>query len=334
MIGTILTFIGLLLTIVFGIYSIWTYRKSKKGVCLEFKNVQCYSLFRDDVTRLNIEIIYNKISVSNTLILFKGKLINTGQFDVDKNRIFDPLKVNITKNFEWLEVRPTSTPGNSTSTIKILTSNQIQIDWDLLKIGEYIEFEALVVDNSSNKEESTIVFYNGITFECRITDLNNVVKEDMFPNSASDNFFDKLFNLLPYFLMIFGIYILISEYYGYIEFTPKVINIEYKVDNGKSKRVVIIQPIDGNNIQIRDVNSDEKSRVSVDNFNQTYEIEKIERLHRLEFDRVINLIFGYLLISVGILRMIFYLVSKILKKASKEKLKLKDKTINELNTSD
>ena len=49
-----LTILGLVLTVLFGIYSIYTYRKTNKKVSMGFENKECYSLFRDDVNRLNI----------------------------------------------------------------------------------------------------------------------------------------------------------------------------------------------------------------------------------------------------------------------------------------
>jgi hypothetical protein len=54
--GNVLAIVGLALALVFGIFSIWAYRKSKKKTSLRFRKVQCYSLFKDDVARLNIEV--------------------------------------------------------------------------------------------------------------------------------------------------------------------------------------------------------------------------------------------------------------------------------------
>ena len=60
MIGIILTIVGIIISIGFGIYSIWSYRKSKRNISLEFQAKECYSLFKEDVNRLNIELILER----------------------------------------------------------------------------------------------------------------------------------------------------------------------------------------------------------------------------------------------------------------------------------
>jgi hypothetical protein len=321
MIGIILGILGVIITIAFGIYSIWAYKKSKKGVSLEFKNEQCYSLFRDDVNRLNIEIIYNKKAFSNTLILLKAKLVNNGQIDIDKNRIFAPLKIITPQEFKWLEARPTFSPDGSTTNINVINSNEIQIDWDLLKTNEFIELEALVeiTDNSKTIEDATIVLFNGIRFEYRITDLNKIQKEKIIRKIS---FSDKVFKKTIYFaisFILFGTIILLNEYYKPFQFIPKHVDIEYKIDNGKEKQIVKIYAYDQNKIKLEPIDSKEKIIISPMEFNTKYKIDKIEGTYYSLFYSVINQIFGYLILIGGIILLIMKLIITKMENSSSNK---------------
>ncbi len=170
--------IGISLTIMFGIYGVYTYLKTRKKVKLNFQNKECYSLFRDDVNRLNIEVNYNNKPFNAGLILLKARLTNNGQIDIDRQRVHNPINIVCDKNYKWLEARITFHPNGANTDIIINKENKVQINWDLLKSGEYIEIECLVeiIDNESD-DEKAVNFYNGITFDFRITDLNTISKE-------------------------------------------------------------------------------------------------------------------------------------------------------------
>jgi hypothetical protein len=179
MVGIIVGVVGIILTIGFGIYSVLGYKKNRKKISLEFKKVQCYSLFKNDVARLNLEISYNNEVLSNALILLRARIINNGHTDIDENKVFKPLKLISQEEFIWLDAKSIIEPNGSTTKVQIISKNEIQIEWDLLKSDEFIEFEAIVKvsDNLSTVTDETSVFLNGITFDYRITDLNTIHKE-------------------------------------------------------------------------------------------------------------------------------------------------------------
>lgn len=324
MTGNILGGIGVLLTIIFGVYSIWTYRKSKRKVSLEFKNIQCYSLFRNDINRLNIELIYDKKTLTSELVLLKARIFNNGQIDIDKNRIFSPLKIISTKDFIWLEAKITHFPTGSTAKIEVLNSNEIQINWDLLKSNEYIEFESLIeVEKSINTDnDKTLMFHNDLTFDFRITDLNIILKEKKIPELS---FEEKLFKnsiLISFIGIVFGIIILLNEYIPELHFLPDSKISEYTINDGKTKKSVIIDYTFNNNLILKNLNNGNDTTLSVNNFNNKFKIDKIDKIISSPRDKMVNKIMGGGLLFSGL----FMLLAKVILKKIEVFLSRKQKT--------
>jgi len=303
MLGNILGILGIAFTVLFGIYSIWTYRKSKRKVSIELKNEQCYSLFKDDVTRLNIELIYNKKVITNALILFKARIVNNGQVDIDKNRVFKPLKIISQNDFSWLEARLTYQPSGSTTSISLLNSNEIQIEWDLLKSTEYIEFEALIEINTSleSDDNKTSTFYNGLSFDFRITDLNNIQKENKNRPKNLANFVFKNTYYFSAVVIIFGALFLINEYIPSFRFLPDNKIVVMNIDNGKKQIKGYFDTQGDETLTICSVEDKSKTNISIAEFNKTNKITAIEKTIVSRKNILLNKIIGFLYIGMGLL---------------------------------
>lgn len=326
MTGNILGGIGVLLTIIFGIYSIWAYRKSKRKVSLEFKNIQCYSLFRNDINRLNIELIYNKKTLTSELVLLKARIFNNGQADIDKNRIFSPLKIISTKDYTWLDTKITNFPTGSKANIAVLNSSEIQINWDLLKSNEYIEFESLIeVEKSTNSDnDKTLSFHNDLTFDFRITDLNNIQKEKKIPELSFDEKLLKNTYLISFITIVFGIVITLNEYIPQLHFIPDTKIYGYTISDGKTKKNVFFDYTYDNSLILKNTNNEIDTTFTVNDFNKKFKIEKLDKISSSKNDKLINKILGFLFLFMGL----FLLIAKMIldKKINANKQKIEKKT--------
>jgi hypothetical protein len=319
MIGNILAIIGLIFTIGFGIYSIWVYKKSIKEVSIELKNEQCYSLFRDDVKRLNIEIVYDKKTLTNSLILLKAKILNNGSVDIDKNRIFKPLKIISQKEFIWLDAKSTIQPNGSTTNINILNSNVIEIDWDLLKAKEFIEFEALVEirGNSNLDGDKTILFYEGLKFDYRITGLNNIQKEHKnFKGKISDKIM-KFSKSIAIIAILTGVLLVFTEYYPSLRFLPQKKEVIFVIDNGVSHIKGCIDAKSNGDLIFNIADSDQKINIPIEEFNKKYKIITVEKIIVSTKFSMFYEIIGFIYILLGAL--MFVLVLSIEKKKKVKK---------------
>jgi hypothetical protein len=313
MIGTILGILGIIITLGFGAYSIWVYKKSKKSVSLEFRNKECYSLFRDDVNRLNIELIYNKTALSNTLILLKAKLINNGQIDIDKNRIYNPLKIKSSEVYKWLEATVTSSPTGAKTNIDLLTEQEIQLNWDLLKRNEYIEIEALVeiTGELGNEGEKGTDFYNNLTFDYRITDLNSIQKEKQVSNSLKrKSFFDRISKSLAIVTIVVGAIFLSFELFPSINFMEKqVVSYAIKKDNSELVSIISVNN-NSDEIVLLVEGESEKRELSVEEFNRSYSLQRIENTTVDPESSLFNRIIGIVYMLMGVLLLLLKLIRK------------------------
>lgn len=297
MIGIVLSVIGIILTIGFGIYSIWSYRKSRKKISLEFKDVQCYSLFKNDIARLNIEISYNGKILSNALILLRARIINNGQTDIDESRLHNPLKIISQKEFTWLDAKSIIEPEGATTSVQIINENAIQIEWDLLKSEEFIEFEAIVKvsDNlpKDMEESESTVFINGITFDYRITDLNTIQKYEIIPKKHKQK--------RTAIITIFGgVLLLCIGYFSYIDFLPlRLHRIDYSIHSDSCKITTKIVAINNDEIELTSIKDKKDKTVSIDNFNKTFKIDSIEIVSSPDLISWISIFFGITYILMG-----------------------------------
>lgn len=302
MTGTILGIIGITITIAFGIYAIWTYKKSKRNISLEFQNKECYSLFRNDVNRLNIELSYNKKPLSNTLILLKAKLINNGKIDIDKNRIYSPLKIISTQEYKWLESTITSQPNGASTSIQLKSDNKIQIDWDLLKKEEFVEIEALaeIVDGDNPDGEKAIDFYNGLTFDFRITDLNSIQKEkQVSAMEKRKNSLTKQAKFGGIGAILLGSLFLLFYFVPELIFMPEKHIIEYFITDGTHEKIGSVKSTKQNEVNVTFTETEEKIELSVDDFNKLYKIQQIKRLTIDPKSRMFYLYLGITYIILG-----------------------------------
>lgn len=301
MIGTILAVLGIVLTIGFGIYSIWQTKRNKKNVSLEFNNEECYSLFRDDINRLNIFLSYDKKPITNTLILLKAKLTNNGQSDIDKTSIYKPLKIITNKEFKWLEVNITSSPNGAAIKSEIINENEVEVIWDLLKKNESIEIEALAETLNDEIGEKANEFYEKLKFDYRITDLNKVQKEKKLSSGTKLQFFVGKFSIIfALATIIFGATSIILSYNPEYTFFPQKQNVNFTLNNDSTSFVGEIDSNYRDELILKPLDSDEEINLSISEFNQNYKIENIRSSNLNSEDAQLMLFIGIAYLIMGL----------------------------------
>ncbi|TKB96021.1 hypothetical protein [Pedobacter cryophilus] len=311
MLGNILGIVGLILTLIFGIYSIWIARKTNKKVSLGLEKKECYSLFKQDINRLKIDVKYNNEIVENYLILFKGVLINNGKTDIDKSRIYKPLQLNTKKNYKWLETNVYEKPDGSSITLNKSDDTTIELSWDLLKAGEKIEFESLIeVPNNIEIDEISDDFYNSIEFDFRITDINRIDKLSEINIREKRNLRQR--NKMLYisiFTFLAGIYIFFSpELPENISLLTSKKEIKFEVLNRKDTINAVLYSKKDNIVTIKNDNLIINKNIS--DFNDDYKILKIDKT--ISEHSLFNRIMGGLYIVLSILSfLLFYKIKKL-----------------------
>lgn len=286
--------LGIVVSVIFGMPTFLNWLKKKKNnISLSFSNEQSYLIFKDDVKRLSITIKHNEKELSNPIILFKGKLTNDGLSDIDKIKISRPLELSVNSMYSILDVKLIQIPENSKININKISGLKIQFNWDLLKVGESINFEILVevIVEKKDIKFTELHFYKNIKFDYRITDLNAINKIDNINPQKKMNLFTKIFMVYLFSSsFILGIYNLI-RYIDPTFYNPIYINT-YNLNDGKKdiNNVYIYNPIKPNLLQIR-YSDNTKIWISVKDFNNRYVLKKINVTTDLN-QNIIELIAG------------------------------------------
>lgn len=302
MFESIMGIAGFILTVASAIYAVWVYRKTKRNTALLFRKLECYTLFAPDVNRLNIELSYNNQSIKNNLILLRGCLVNTGQTDIDKNRIFRPLKIVADKNYKWLEARQTQVPEGAATSIEISSSSEILIQWDLLKSNEVFEFECLVeIEGTKDADYNTTVeFINSLRFDYRITDLRSISREKEEDLTADGNLTKIILKILPWFMF----------FVAFINIWPLFVpgsslgvgnrhDIRFTITDSNKTSLVTIESDRKNDLQVTDENQDCK-RMTVKEFNTRYKLSSVNDTKINGQSKYVSLFIGIMIILGGI----------------------------------
>jgi hypothetical protein len=299
MLGNILGIAGLIFTLIFGIYSIWVTKKTNKKVSLGLEKKECYSLFKQDINRLKIDVKYNNEIVENYLILFKGVLINNGKTDIDKSRIYKPLQFKTKNNYRWLETNVYEKPIGSSILLKKLDDTTLELSWDLLKASEKIEFESLIeVPNNIAIDEISDDFYNSIEFDFRITDINQIDKlTEINSREKRNNRQGKKMLYISIISLILGLYIFFNSQLPFnIGYLNSRKEIQFDILHKNDTINAVLSSKKDNTIILK--NEDSKVDKNIIDFNKNYKILKIKKT--ISESTFIDRIFGgvYILMSI------------------------------------
>ncbi|KAB1066064.1 hypothetical protein [Salibacter halophilus] len=312
MIGTILGIGGIVLTLIFGVYTIWTTKKSQKKVSIGLEKKECYSLFKKEINRLNIDVNYAGNSIDNYLILFKGTLVNNGHKDIDKSSVYKPLRIKSKNEFKWLESSLSEVPQGATVDLNKLDDTTLEIKWDLLKKGEQIEFETLIeIPQETEIEDISDEFYNSLDFDFRITDVNNVDKlSETFPKEKKKIRRKRKLLIMGVFTFIAGLYILFSpELPEYLSLFKDKKEIHYLAQYGNENKSINVTPNSEGQVIVQ--NGDNEEELSVEDFNKQISLLKIDTVVSQPDSFLFNRIMGIIYLLTSIMAFILFFKIKL-----------------------
>lgn len=263
----ILTIIGLILTVVFGIWGIIiTIRKRYPGR-ITFVEENAIGLFNSIIKSFSeIKIQYNDDPISEQMIYLKASFINTGSIDLSTKDNSHKLKIELPNDYKWINCKIT---GHSKDIECNLSTNngEIVFDFDLLRKNEFIQFEAFAEIKNTDRPAST--FRKSLGFSHRIP---NTAKVDKLTYLDEEQIKDKRYefkkNLIfatLCLLLIIGI-----TAYNYIK---KSSDLEYKyLSNGK-EYVVNVSTVGLDQIKIEDSDKDFEKTITVEEFNSQTDLK-------------------------------------------------------------
>ncbi len=315
MTGTILTIVGLLATVIFGVIPL--YRKFRYPAKVTFVKESAISLFDSIVRNLpDLKMTYKEAPVSQELILIRGAILNEGFKDITESMTEQPLKLNLPKGYKWLTAQVISASKNVTVDIDIENERALVFRIGLFRCREYIRFEALAecpsletatekpIPDRKNIEE---VMY----FTHRIADTENKVnKMDLLPR-ANPRVKKRivLLSVIPAGVTLATLIFII--FFGNRMFLG--LSYSFKVESGDYIEVIASPKANGM-IKIKGVSAKYSNSISPDQFfSQCGKLNISENKKEKHFFTIANLI--YLIIFS------FPLISTYLRRRKNKKLR-------------
>jgi hypothetical protein len=182
--GSIITFSGIIVTIVIGVWGVRYASKLNIKTQLLFIEHDCISLFRSIVKEIDdIEIKYKDKVIDENLIIFKGTFFNSGNSDIDKTIIHKPLLIKLPEDYIWTKAKIID-KSNDIAIKESIDNNQLIFKWDILKENEYFTFDSIIEYKQSSDKDDISDDFNitrnlsrNIRFNHRITNLKSIKKQ-------------------------------------------------------------------------------------------------------------------------------------------------------------
>jgi hypothetical protein len=180
----------------FGIFTIlgfyFTFRKKypKSIVYFETEKINLNSSVLKNFN--DVVISYKEKEISSDIYLFRGFILNNGRTDLQKEDIENKLHSTL-KDGKWLNCSISATNKNMNADFEI-DNSKLFFNCDLLKVNEYVYFEALAETNES-----------AISFNHRIPNLGKI------KTIKSGNIEKRILKKTIWFLIIAFIVFLLSN---------------------------------------------------------------------------------------------------------------------------
>jgi hypothetical protein len=263
----ILTIVGLILTILFGIWGIIiTIRKRYPGR-ITFVEENAIGLFNSIIKSFSeIKIQYNDLPISEQMIYLKASFINTGNIDLSTKDNTHKLKIELPNDYKWINCKIT---GQSKDIVCNLsnTNGDLIFDFDLLRKNEFIQFEAFAEIKNTDRPAST--FRKSLSFSHRIP---NTAKVDKQLYLDEEQIKEKRYEFKKYlvFATVFLLMIVGITTYNYIK---KSSDLEYKYQSNGKEYIVKISTLGLDKIKIEDSNKNFEKAMSIEEFNSQTDLK-------------------------------------------------------------
>ena len=152
--------VATILTIVTGVHFLVQLFSKKRKRALLFENVECKLYQAKEHDRVALCVYYDGVKQQSNLVVLKAKLTNTGQEDLSKSVLADPIKLLCGEGYriinamvvgEYEKIRPSL----------MWSPDSVELSWDLLKRKGCFEIEIIAtIDEGVRGADIAIDFYN------------------------------------------------------------------------------------------------------------------------------------------------------------------------------
>lgn len=175
----ILTVVGIILTIVFGIWGILLVKRKNYPGRVTLVKQSILSLFNNIAKNFDeIAISYKGSPIKENVIYLKGSFINDGEIDIEGSSIERPITLGLKDEFKWIKCKITDQSDELICGTDISPdSKSIEFKFGLFRRKEFFQFEALI--ETTEKKLTADDLYKSITANHRIPNTQKVTKTEL-----------------------------------------------------------------------------------------------------------------------------------------------------------
>lgn len=157
-ISIVVSILGIVATITFGILSIDLFRRKKNPGKLTLVKQMEIGLFNNIAQNFEeIAILYKGNPIKENVIYLKATIINDGDIDIDGSRVEKTLTLVLTEGLKWIKAKVTSHSKELICTDVIEADNlELKFNFGLIRKKEHFQFEALIETTNSNQNAEDI----------------------------------------------------------------------------------------------------------------------------------------------------------------------------------
>ncbi len=239
--------------------------KYRDRIQLTYIDQGCLPLFESIVKSIEgIEILYKKKAIDPSLHLLTGSFANTGNLDIDRSAIYDPLSINLPSTYKWLQARITKSPSGVNANYEIKSGSTLEFRWDLLKTNEAFSFNALIKAPKA-KIKSIMKL---MSFSHRITNLQRITKETL--SGPVRRLRMQRFRLrFPTLMLAAGVFFLVT--FGYFLPIKRIHHLLERPSSGKTLQA-LIRPGRDNLLRIKVRDDGLSEQIKTEDFSSKYKI--------------------------------------------------------------
>jgi len=209
--------ISILVTIIIGVVPpIMINRKKKYAISANL--LESYS-FRKRLDKINVTYTLKGKQCENAFVL---KLIfrNYGKYDIDSSIIKKPISIKLPNELQWLDFAISDINNIPKSSLNRINDNELLLNWELLKSGEEINVETLIINKLDiNESFTSMKIFEDLEFHFRISNISTIRKNYVKRTKSA------LF-LLRFYLALFGTLLILQGIPGFL---PSSYTARYKL---------------------------------------------------------------------------------------------------------
>lgn len=305
-------FIGYALAFIFFAINLYLFYKKKypgKIVCYFDQQIPLLHSIVDSFE--DVKIMFKNSPINKQLVILKMLLVNVGYRDITSEIIKTPIVLKLpdfTKIYN-LKILP-SNPA-IISNQSIIDDNSVKIEFDCLRVNEYLQLELLVDDNSfgENSKIGTLsnISKNNLNFSHRIIDTEKIKVETLpVMKQGYRTPWIKIWSVIIFMVLIICFLIFLPSIIKHDSSTE--MTIMYPIV--KKDSILFYAEVKSNNLTTMQLINEEQSFkkiISIDSLNSPYDKEQLSVRALPFYNAKSNFILETIFIFISLVFLIFFI---------------------------